>query len=153
MLVGIAVPLLIQSSSATDVMVIGFQTACYLCIGAAIGSVTPNLLASLTANRNGKRTALLNLTFNLLRAALMLTILTVFPRIFGWIESLSPDSIGRQIANAHTIFATVSVLTLLPFTGWIVKFTEIILPKTPEESRVVEERKPWKTRWTMPGSA
>ena len=148
-LFGVAFTALLQSSSSATVIfqafamegIIGFHTACYLCIGAAIGSVTPNLLASLTANRNGKRTALLNLTFNLLRAALMLTILTVFPRIFGWIESLSPDSIGRQIANAHTIFATVSVLTLLPFTGWIVKFTEIILPKTPEESRVVEERK------------
>ena len=121
--------------------IIEFHTACYLCIGAAIGSVTPNLLASLTANRNGKRTALLNLTFNIFRAALLMTLLAIFPRIFDWIQTLSPNNVGRQIANAHTIFATFSVITLLPFTRYIIKLTQIILPLKPEETRVFEERK------------
>ena len=133
-LFGVAFTALLQSSSSASVIfqafamegIIGFHTACYLCIGAAIGSVTPNLLASLTANRNGKRTALLNLIFNLLRAALMMLLLAVFPKLFDLIQSLSPDSIGRQIANAHTIFAITSVAALLPFTGWIVRLTEIL---------------------------
>lgn len=149
MLFGVAFTALLQSSSSATVIfqafamegIIEFHTAAYLCIGAAIGSVTPNLLASLTANRNGKRTALLNLTFNILRAALMMTLLALFPAIFGWIQSLSPDNVGRQIANAHTIFATVSVIVLLPFTDYIVKFTQIIIPLKPEESRTYEDRK------------
>ena len=149
MLFGVAFTALLQSSSSATVIfqafamegIIEFHTAAYLCIGAAIGSVTPNLLASLTANRNGKRTALLNLTFNILRAALMMTLLALFPAIFGWIQSLSPDNVGRQIANAHTIFATVSVIVLLPFTNYIVKFTQIIIPLKPEESRTYEDRK------------
>ena len=149
MLFGVAFTALLQSSSSATVIfqafamegIIEFHTAAYLCIGAAIGSVTPNLLASLTANRNGKRTALLNLTFNILRAALMMTLLALFPAIFGWIQSLSPDNVGRQIANAHTIFATVSVIILLPFTDYIVKFTQITIPLKPEESRTYEDRK------------
>ena len=149
MLFGVAFTALLQSSSSATVIfqafamegIIQYHTAAYLCIGAAIGSVTPNLLAGLTANRNGKRTALLNLTFNLLRAALIMTVIAIFPGILDWIQSLSPNHIGRQIANTHTIFAVFSVLTILPFTGYIVKFTQILLPLKPEESKVVEDRK------------
>ena len=149
MLFGVAFTALLQSSSSATVIfqafamegIIQYHTAAYLCIGAAIGSVTPNLLASLTANRNGKRTALLNLTFNIFRATELMILLAIFPGIFDWIQSLSPNNIGRQIANTHTIFAIFSVLTILPFTKYIVKLTQIILPLKPEETRVFEDRK------------
>ena len=148
-LFGVAFTALLQSSSSATVIfqafavegIIQYHTAAYLCIGAAIGSVTPNLLASLTANRNGKRTALLNLTFNILRALELMILLAIFPGIFDWIQSLSPDNVGRQIANTHTIFAVFSVITLLPFTDCIVKLTHLILPLKPEETKVFEERK------------
>lgn len=148
-LFGVAFTGLLQSSSSATVIfqafamegIISYHTAAYLCIGAAVGSVTPNLLAGLTANRNGKRTALLNLTFNILRAALLMTLLAIFPGIFDWIQSLSPGNVGRQIANTHTVFAIFSVLALLPFTKHIVKFTQILLPLKPEEAKVVEDRK------------
>ena len=148
-LFGVAFTALLQSSSSSTVIfqafamehLITYHTAVYLCIGAAIGSVTPNLLASLTTNRNGKRTALLNLLFNLFRAALLMTLLAIFPGIMDFIQSLSPDNIGRQIANTHTIFAIISVIAMLPFTEFIVKLTRLILPLKPEENRIVEERK------------
>ena len=67
-LFGIAFTALLQSSSSATVIfqafavqnIISYQTAVYLVIGAAVGSVMPNLLAGLTANRNGKRCAVLN---------------------------------------------------------------------------------------------
>ena len=148
-LFGVAFTALLQSSSSSTVIfqafamenLITYQTAVYLCIGAAIGSVTPNLLASLTTNRNGKRTALLNLLFNLFRAALLMVLLAIFPGIMDFIQSLSPGDVGRQIANTHTIFAIISVVAMLPFTEFIVNLTRMILPLKPEENRVVEERK------------
>ena len=148
-LFGVAFTALLQSSSSATVIfqafamenIITYHTAAYLCIGAAIGSVTPNILASLTANRNGKRTALLNLIFNILRAVLLMTLLAIFPGILEWIQNLSPDNVGRQIANTHTIFAIVSVVVMLPFSQYIVKLTQILLPLKPEETRVVEQRK------------
>lgn len=148
-LFGVAFTALLQSSSSATVIfqafavegIISYYSAAYLCIGAAIGSVTPNILASLTSTRNGKRTAYLNLLFNLLRAALLMTLLALFPGILDWIRSLSPNDVGRQIANTHTLFAIVSVLVMLPFSNSIVKFTRILLPLRPEENKVVEERR------------
>ena len=148
-LFGIAFTALLQSSSSSTVIfqafaaqgILSYETTVYLVIGAAIGSVTPNLLASLTANRNGKRCALLNLLFNLFRAAILLLLITLFPQILNIIKSLSPDNISRQIANTHTIFAVFAVLVMLPFSGYIVKLSEKVLPKRPEEARQFEERK------------
>ena len=148
-LFGVAFTALLQSSSSSTVIfqafavegIISLSTAAYLCIGAAISSVTPNLLASLTANRNGKRTALLNLGFNLLRAALMMGLLAVFPGFLSLIEKLSPGDVGRQVANIHTVFSILSVAVLLPVSDLIVRFTRILLPVKDSENLALEERK------------
>ena len=148
-LFGVAFTALLQSSSSSVVIfqtfavqgLIGYRMTVYLVIGAAIGSVTPNILASLTTNRNGKRTAVLNLLFNLIRAALMLLLIRLFPGFLTLIRNLTPDSIGHQVANTHTIFAILSVLLELPFAGAIVRLSEKVIPILPEESRQKESRK------------
>lgn len=148
-LFGVLFTALLQSSSSATVIfqafavqgIISYETSVYLVIGAAIGSVTPNILASLTMSRNGKRTALLNLLFNLIRAAILMALLFIFPQILTVIKSLSPDNVARQIANTHTIFAIFAVLVMLPFSDYIVKLTQKLLPLKPEESRTGEERK------------
>ena len=148
-LFGIAFTALLQSSSSSTVIfqtfavqgILNYRTTVYLLIGAAIGSVTPNLLAGLTTNRNGKRSAVLNLVFNLLRAALLLTIISIFPQVLNLICRLSPNNIGRQIANTHTIFAIFSVLVLAPFSGLIVRLAELMIPRLPEETRMLEGKK------------
>ena len=157
-LFGVAFTALLQSSSSSTVIfqafamegIISYYTAAYLCIGAAIGSVTPNLLAGLTANRNGKRTAILNLIFNLFRAAIIMVLITLVPQVLEFIRSLSPDNIGRQIANTHTFFALFSVVVMLPFTNVMVKLSQKILPMRNDENRAVEERK--LVYMTQPGS-
>ena len=148
-LFGVLFTALLQSSSSATVIfqafavqgIISYETSVYLVIGAAIGSVTPNILASLTMSRNGKRTALLNLLFNLIRAVILMTLIFIFPQILTVIKSLSPDNVARQIANTHTIFAIFAVLVMLPFSDYIVKLTQKLLPLKPEESRTGEERK------------
>lgn len=140
---------LLQSSSSSTVIfqtfafqgLLGYHTAVYLVIGAAIGSVTPNLIASLTTNRNGKRTAILNLLFNLIRAVILVTLINVFPEFLDWIQSLSPNSIARQIANTHTIFAIIAVALELPITGVIIKIAEKLIPVLPEENEQIKDRK------------
>ncbi len=146
---GVLFTSLLQSSSSSVVIfqtfavqgMIGYDMVVYLVIGAAIGSVTPNLLASLTTNRNGKRTALLNLLFNLIRAAIMIALINVFPAFTDLIRGLTPGDIGHQVANTHTIFAILAVLIEFPFAGGIVRLSEKVLPLLPEESRSAEERK------------
>ena len=145
---GVIFTSIMQSSSSAIVIfqafcvqgLIGFDVAIYLIIGAAIGSVTPNILASLTANRNGKRTAIINLLFNLIRAAIIITLINIFPGILTFIQGLSPNDVGRQIANAHTIFAISAVLIELPFTKQIIAISYKLIPVQETEKKAAEER-------------
>ena len=147
-LFGILFTSLLQSSSSSVVIfqafavegLLTYEQCVYLVIGAAIGAVMPNLLASLTTGRNGKRTALLNLYFNVIRAIVLLLIITVFPRVLNWIKALSPNDIARQVANTHSIFAIVAVILMLPFSEGIIKLTFLTLPLLPEEQRQKEQR-------------
>ncbi|MCR5295587.1 MAG: Na/Pi cotransporter family protein [Lachnospiraceae bacterium] len=147
-LFGVAFTALLQSSSSSVVIfqafaaqgILEYDTAVYLVIGAAIGSVTPNLLAGLTTNRNGKRTAILNLIFNLFRAALLIILINVFPQILTLIQSLSPDNIGRQVANTHTAFAIIAVVAGIPLMNIFVSITKKLLPDLPEETELNEEK-------------
>jgi phosphate:Na+ symporter len=148
-LFGVLFTALLQSSSSSVVIfqtftvqgLIGYDMTVYLVIGAAIGSVTPNLLASLTTNRNGKRSAVLNLLFNLFRAALMLILVTVFPGFTKLIQNLTPGDVGHQVANTHTIFAILAVLIEFPFANQIVALSKKVIPFRADESRSVEDRK------------
>ena len=149
LLFGVAFTALLQSSSSSIVIfqafamegLLTYHQCVYLVIGAAIGSVTPNLLAALTTDRNGKRTALLNLYFNLARAALLILVINLFPVVLSAIQAMSPGNIGRQIANTHTLFALFSVCVLLPFTEKIVALSQKTLPLLPSEKRALESRK------------
>jgi phosphate:Na+ symporter len=147
-LFGVAFTALLQSSSSSTVIfqafavqgLLSYHTAVYLVIGAAIGSVTPNLIASLTVNRNGKRSAILNLVFNLFRAVLMMLLVAIVPQFLDFVQSLSPDDIGRQIANTHTLFAIIAVIIEMPFMKLLVKIVEKIIPILPEESESLKDR-------------
>lgn len=142
LLFGVAFTALVQSSSSSIAIfqtfaiqgILDYHTVVYLVIGAAIGSVTPNLLASLTTNRDGKRSAVLNLIFNLIRAGILLILITVFPQILDLLQKLAPGDIGRQIAHTHTIFAIVAVLIELPLSNFIVRMSRKIVPVLPEET-------------------
>ena len=148
-LFGVLFTALLQSSSSSVVIfqtfaiqgLLDYKITVYLVIGAAIGSVTPNILASLTTNRNGKRTAVLNLLFNLIRAVIMILLINIFPMFLTFIQGLTPDSIGRQVANTHTIFAVLAVLIEFPLANGIVALSQKILPLLPEESKKLEDRK------------
>ena len=146
-LFGVAFTALLQSSSSSTVIfqafavqgLLSYHTAVYLVIGAAIGSVTPNLIASLTVNRNGKRSAILNLVFNLIRAVVLMILIAIFHR-FSPQSNLSPNDIGRQIANTHTMFAIIAVIIELPFMKYLVKIVERLIPVLPEENERMMDR-------------
>ena len=148
-LFGILFTALLQSSSSSVVIfqtfavqgLLNYEMTVYLVIGAAIGSVTPNILASLTTNRNGKRTAVLNLLFNVIRAILMILLINLIPGFLTFIKGLTPNSIGHQVANTHTIFAIISVILELPFAGLIVRLSQKVIPVLPEENKKLEDRK------------
>lgn len=148
MLFGLLFTALLQSSSSSTVIfqsfaalgILEFRDAAFLCLGAAIGSVTPNLLASLTAGRKGRRCSLMSLVYNGSRALMLAVLLLYIPQILDWIASLSPDP-ARQVANAHTIFAVFSAIVLLPISHLIVKLVEMLIPYTDAETRRAQEHR------------
>lgn len=147
-LFGFGFTALLQSISSSSVIfqafavqgLLSLNTSAYLLIGGAVGAVFPIVLASLTTNKDGKRTALADLLFNLLRMVILVIILGLFPGILDIIESLSPTDIGRQIANTNTIFAIIAVLVILPFSGLLIKLVEKIMPVEEEEHEQKRDR-------------
>ena len=147
-LFGVGFTALLQSSSSSVVIfqtfaqqgMLSYNETVWLVIGAAIGSVTPNLLASITASREGKRTALLNLFFNLFRACLISTLILLFPKILTAIQSLSPGDVARQVANTHTLFAITAAMIALPMQPLFLRLTHLVFPLLPEETRLKEQK-------------
>ena len=68
-------------------------------------------------------------------------VINLVPAILTGIQRLSPNDIGRQVANTHTFFAIFAVLALLPVSGWIVKLSQKLLPPLPSEQRLMESQK------------
>ncbi len=148
-LFGVAFTALLQSSSSSIVIfqafsatgILSYAVAVNLILGAAVESVATYLLAALTANRNGRRSAILNLLFNLVRCIVIGVIITLFPQVLGLIQSLSPNDIARQIANTHTIFAIFAVIIELPLTNAIVRVAEWIIPLKEEETQKAKDQR------------
>ena len=85
-LVGAGITSLIQSSSATTVMVVGFVNAGLMTLvqalgvifGANIGTTITAQLAALGANLNARRAAMAHTFFNVIGVAYMLVFMTTF---------------------------------------------------------------------------
>jgi phosphate:Na+ symporter len=97
-------------------------------MGQNIGTCVTAMLSSISANKNGKRAALVHLYFNIIGVALwmsayyligwILTSTYVFG-LFAWAEGTVIDMWG--IAAVHTIFKIFSVALLMPFTKLLEK--------------------------------
>lgn len=134
-LIGAAFTAIIQSSSASvgilqamaAMGLIGLDSAIYVVLGQNIGTCVTAILAAIGTNTNSKRTAGIHLTFNIVGTIVYLILLAVFPAIVSWIQSLSPESVSRQIANFHTIFNVSITILLFPFAKQIVRFVSLII--------------------------
>ena len=148
-LVGLVFSVIIQSSSASVGITQAFaaaglielHVAIYLIMGMAIGTCITPIIASLTASRDGKRTAFMSLFFNVVRVVIFALVVGIFQEpVISFFEKLSPGDVSRQIANSHMISSIVAVIIELPFSALIVKLSYIVIPVTPEEKNKVEKK-------------
>jgi len=132
-LIGIAITVIIQSSSATMAIVITalatnqitYENALALAIGSNIGTTITAILGSLTSNSNGKRLALAHLIFNLQTgfvAILFLPLLVKSVDFLANIVGISGNDYAMKLSLFHTIFNIVGVTIMLPFMKMLVKF-------------------------------
>ena len=139
-LVGIIFTALIQSSSAATGVVITMvgtsvlplELALFIILGANIGTCVTALLASVGANANSKRVALIHFTFNVIGTALFTALIWIFKEpainlLLSLFPGDDPMSLQMRVSTFHVIFNVSTTLVLLPFVKHLVKYSEIVI--------------------------
>ena len=136
-LVGFVVTAVLQSSSATVGILILLATqglidvsiCFFIILGCNIGSCVSALLASISGNKDAKRTAWIHFLFNIIGSIIIFIVLTLaLDPITAFITKISGVNPGRMVANAHSIIKIAEVIILFPFMNYVVKATYKIVP-------------------------
>jgi phosphate:Na+ symporter len=135
-LVGVIFTGIIQSSSAATGVVITMvgtgilplDLALFIVLGANIGTCVTALLASIGANANSKRIALIHFTFNVIGTVIFTAIVLLFREpIINLLVSMfpgnNPMSLQMRVAIFHVIFNVTTTCVLLPFVSSLVKYS------------------------------
>ena len=144
-LVGMVFTVIIQSSSASVGILMAmvgsgfmeFSDSIYILLGMNMGTCITALLASLSANRTAKRTAVMHFTTKFIGALLFVGLLAFLP-IDEWIMRFvidTPPSPSARVAAMHIVFNVVTTIVFIPFGGWYAKLMEKIMP----DKKVVEK--------------
>lgn len=147
-LVGIIFTSLIQSSSAATGIVITMvgtgvlplELALFIILGANIGTCVTALLASVGANVNSKRVALIHFTFNVIGTVLFTALIWIFKEpavelLVSMFPGSDPMSLQMRVSVFHVIFNVSTTCFLLPFTKYLVKYSSLII----KDKKAVEE--------------
>lgn len=147
-MVGAVITAVLQSSSATTGILVAVATAGAIDIrivlpiicGCNIGTCVTAIIASLGANKNGKKAAAIHLIFNIVGTIIFIPFLG---GLGDFVVSIS-GSVTRQIANAHTVFSIVNTMIMLPFSKYLIMAVNKIIPGEDEfektGSKYIEDR-------------
>jgi len=152
-LIGLIVTAIVQSSSATTGILIALsfsglidiEKAMFVILGINVGTCVTALLASIGANVNAKRAALIHLMFNLAGMIIYFVLLSfsvirngVVNMLNAVASILSAKGAAAQIAAFHVLFNVSVTLILLPFIKQIVALSLLIMPKGKEKKSQYE---------------
>jgi phosphate:Na+ symporter len=137
-LIGTAMTMLIQSSSATIAIaqmlaftgVLSFSQALPLVFGDNIGTTITAQIASLGTNINARRAARAHLVFNLLGVCVLLPFIKPYGML---VEALVPGEVTSStvmlhIAVSHTVFNTINTLIFMPLAGQLAALVRRLVP-------------------------
>ncbi len=145
-LVGIIFTMVIQSSAGTIGVLqalslsvkVSYGIAIPVVVGAEVGTCITAILSSLGANKNGKRTALMHLYFNVIKATSFMVIFYTVNAIVHF--PFMGDQIGMVgIAAIHTLINLVATPLMLPFSGVLVTLALKTIPIDEREKKEQEE--------------
>ncbi|MBO5262248.1 MAG: Na/Pi cotransporter family protein [Clostridia bacterium] len=144
-LAGAVLTAIIQSSSASVGILQALSTTGAISNGAAmpiimgqnIGTCVTALLSSAGANKNGKRTAIVHLFFNIFGTCIMLIVFYIIQLIPAIDLFFGKSTNGFQIAILHTIFNVVCTAVLLPASSLLEKIAYKLI-----KDDMVEEEEP-----------
>ncbi|MBF0266322.1 MAG: Na/Pi cotransporter family protein [Gammaproteobacteria bacterium] len=136
---GVAATVIMQSSHATLVIIITalaaqqitYENGLALAIGANIGTTITAIIGSMSSNVQGKRLAMAHLIFNMVTA--LIAVIFIYQIIdmvdrFSNSVGIEQDDYTLKLAVFHTIFNSIGILAMIPFTNVLVNFLNRILP-------------------------
>ena len=151
-LVGVVVTVIIQSSSASvgilqalsSTGLVTFGSAIPIILGAHIGTAFTPLLTIGGSSKDGKRTALIHLYFNIIGSIILLAVVYLVRYTIGipmWSDVMNKSS----IANIHTLSSVAAMLLFLPCSSVLSKLAMLTVPDSKEEEQelsmpVLDER-------------
>lgn len=139
-LIGVAITLVTQSSSAgiatalaaVNADTITFPQAAAMVIGMDVGTTATALFATIGASTDARRTGFAHVIYNLLTGVGAFCLLTPFT----WAcKAIAPTWLDNNpeiaLVGFHSLFNTLGVLVILPFTGVFAKFMIRLIPEKP----------------------
>lgn len=128
-LVGAGVTAIIQSSSASQGILLSLASAglvptnaaVFIIMGQNIGTCVTAILSSVGASKNAKCVGTMHLTFNI-AGTIIFSILAML--LFARLDPSYGEGIINmtQISFIHTVFNVGTTIILMPFSGYIIKF-------------------------------
>lgn len=107
------------------------SAACFITVGQNIGTCITTIISSANSSKNGKRTALLHLLFNVFGGLIFSIIVLI---TYPFIKDFLATRISLfEISLFHTGFNIGNTLILLPFSNLMVDITKKIIPSSGEE--------------------
>ena len=139
-LAGLVLTAIVQSSSAsvgilqalTVTGAISYGAAIPIVMGQNIGTCVTAMLSSLGANKNGKRAAVVHLSFNIIGVVLVSVIFYTLNAIISFaFTSVAIDAWG--VAIVHTLFKIICVALISPFYKQLAKLACLIVKDSKDD--------------------
>lgn len=129
---GLAVTLVIQSSSATVGLtmaiaaqgIIPLETAIAIIFGDNIGTTITAVLASLGGNRAAKQAACAHVMIKVISAGIMFPLIPLYSSFIA----MTTSDISRQVANSHTIFSIIMASMFIGIVPQYARFIKKVIP-------------------------
>ena len=129
---GLILTVIVQSSSAsvgilqslTVTGAITYGAAIPIIMGQNIGTCVTALISSISANKNGKRAAMVHLYFNIIGVVIWLALFYIINSIFALIPTEAAIN-AWGVAGVHTVFKILCVIAISPFYKQLEKLAVI----------------------------
>ncbi len=144
-LAGLILTVIVQSSSASVGILqsiattggVSFGAAIPIIMGQNIGTCVTALLSSISANKNGKRAAMIHLYFNIIGVVVWLSVFYLVNGLIFQFIDLNATVDAWYIATIHTVFKILSVLLMAPFYKLLEKLAVATIRDKKDENETV----------------
>ena len=144
-LAGLVLTVVVQSSSASVGIlqsltgtggVMSFGIAMPIIIGQNIGTCVTAMLSSIGANKNGRRAAVIHLSFNVIGAVIVLALFYLVNWLVGLIDvNMYIDAWG--IAIIHTVYKMIAIAIIFPFYKQLERLSKVLVRDKAEDNETV----------------